>query len=206
MGLMFPNETKAIIECLLFVTKEPLTLKTMAQILEIPEEDVKSLVEDLIKEYNNEPHGINIQEVANGFQMYTRPEFAPYIEKLYRPQNTYGLSKAALETLAIIAYKQPITRSEIEVIRGVKVERAVGTLVEKNLVKEVGRKEGPGRPILYGTTPSFLKYFGLKDLSELPDPEDFVYHAGDIEEIGFEDTGGQELQDELVDAAGEREE
>jgi segregation and condensation protein B len=174
MGLMFSRETKAIIECLLFVSREPLTLKAMSQIIEIPENDIKILINELIGEYNDESHGINIQLVANGYQMYTRPEFAPYIEKLYKPNNSYGLSKAALETLAIVAYKQPITRVEIEVIRGVKAESTIGTLVEKNLIKEIGRKEGPGRPIIYGTTTGFLKYFGLRDLTELPEPEEFV--------------------------------
>ncbi len=171
---MFPKETKAIIECLLFVSREPITLKTMAQILELPEKEVRTLVEELITEYNNEPRGINIQFVAHGYEMYTRPEFAPYIEKLYKPQHSYGLSKAALETLAIVAYKQPVTRAEIEAIRGVRIDSTIGTLVEKNLVQEVGRKEGPGRPVLFGTTQSFLRYFGLKDLSELPDPEEFT--------------------------------
>ncbi len=186
MGLMFPRETKSVIECLLFVSKEPLTLKTMSQIMELPEEEIKTLIEELITEYNNEQRGINIQLVANGYQMYTRPEFAPYIEKLYKPQSTYGLSKAALETLAIIAYKQPITRAEIEAIRGVKVDSSLGTLIEKNLVKEVGRKEGPGRPILFGTTPGFLRYFGLKDLSELPDPEEFAYRHGNADRLDFD--------------------
>ncbi len=182
MGLMFPQETKSVIECLLFVSKEPLTLKQMAQILELPEGDIRVLVEELVAEYNGLYRGVHIQLVANGYQMYTRPEFAPYIEKLYKPQNTYGLSRAALETLAIVAYKQPITRAEIEAIRGVKVDSSIGTLVEKNLVKEVGRKEGPGRPILFGTTTAFLRYFGLSDLSELPDPEEFAARHGALED------------------------
>ncbi len=182
MGMMFPRESKCIIECLLFVSKEPLTLKTLSQIMELPEQDIKILLEELVTEYNTGGRGINIQLVANGYQMYTRPEYASYIEKLYKPQSSYGLSKAALETLAIIAYKQPITRAEIEAIRGVKVDSSLGTLIEKNLVKEVGRKEGPGRPMLFGTTPGFLRYFGLKDLSELPDPEEFVHSHGSSDE------------------------
>ena len=186
MGLMFPKETKSVIECLLFVTKEPLSLKILAQILEMPEGDVSVMVEELIAEYNNTPHGINIQIVANGYQFSTRPEFAPYIEKLYKPQNSYGLSKAALETLAIIAYKQPITRAAVEVIRGVKVDSSIGTLTEKNLVREVGRKDGPGRPMLFGTTPAFLRYFGLKDLSELPDPEEFAARHQRLEQLDLE--------------------
>jgi len=182
LGLMFSQETKAIIECLLFVSREPVSLKTLGQILEMQEADVKVLMEELSEEYNSGLHGINIQVVANGYQMSTRPEFAQYIEKLYKPQNTHGLSKAALETLAIVACKQPVTRAEIEAIRGVKVDSAIGTLVEKNLVKEIGRKEGPGRPMLFGTTPGFLRYFGLKDLNDLPDPEDFARQHGPVEE------------------------
>ena len=172
MTVLFPRETKAAIECLLFVSKEPVSVKNMVQILELNEEDVLFLIEELQCEYQD--RGIQIQEIANGYQMCTRPEFAPYIEQLYKPQTSYGLSRAALETLAIIAYKQPITRAEVEAIRGVKIDSSLGTLVDKNLVREVGRKDGPGRPILFGTTPSFLKYFGLMDLDGLPDPEEFL--------------------------------
>ncbi|WP_418789979.1 SMC-Scp complex subunit ScpB [Phosphitispora sp. TUW77] len=182
MGMMFPRETKAIIECLLFVSKEPLTLKVLALAMNMPENEIKILADELMSEYKNDCRGINIELVAHGYQMCTKPEMAGYIEKLYKPQGTHGLSKAALETLAIVAYKQPITRAEIEAIRGVKVDSAIGTLVEKNLVKEVGRKEGPGRPMLFGTTSSFLRYFGLRDLADLPDPDEFTRcHVG-IEE------------------------
>jgi len=103
MGMMFPSETKSILECLLFVTKEPLSLKTLAHIVDLPEDDIKVMMDELVLEYST-GRGINIQVVANGYQLCTRHEFASYIEKLYKPQNSYGLSKAALETLAIIAY------------------------------------------------------------------------------------------------------
>ncbi|MFZ5640881.1 MAG: SMC-Scp complex subunit ScpB [Bacillota bacterium] len=172
MSVLFPKETKAAIECLLFVSKEPVSKKTLAQILELNPEDILALVKELQQEYRD--RGVQILEIANGYQMCTRPDFAPYIEQLYKPQASYGLSRAALETLAIIAYKQPITRAEVEAIRGVKIDSSLGTLVEKNLVREVGRKDGPGRPMLFGTTPAFLKYFGLMDLDELPDPDEFV--------------------------------
>lgn len=189
MSVMFPRETKAAIECLLFVSKEPVSVKTLAQILEIGAEDVLALVRELQQEYRD--RGIQIQEIALGFQMCTRPEFAPYIEQLYKPQASYGLSRAALETLAIIAYKQPITRAEVEAIRGVKIDSSLGTLVEKNLVREVGRKEGPGRPMLFGTTQSFMKYFGLKDLADLPDPEEFV--ALNVPEDREDNEGKEQL-------------
>lgn len=197
MGMMFPQETKAVIECLLFVSKEPLSVKTLAQVLDMPENDIRPLLDGLIAEYEDSRRGMSIQPVANGYQLCTRPEFAHYIEKLYKPQNTYGLSRAALETLAIVAYKQPITRSEIEVIRGVKVDSSIGTLIEKNLVQEVGRREGPGRPMLFGTTTGFLRYFGLKDLSELPDPEEFASRHGVTKEpdTGMEQTGLNDAAD-----------
>ena len=181
MGLMFSQELKSVIECLLFVSKDPLPLRTIADITELPESDVKILVEELANDYRENRHGLSIQFVANGYQMCTRPEASPYIEKLFKPQTT-GLSKAALETVAIVAYKQPITRAEIEALRGVKIDSSLGTLVEKNLVTEVGRKEGPGRPMLFATTQSFLKYFGLKDISELPDPDQFAFQHGFTEE------------------------
>ncbi len=174
MTVMFPAETKAAIECLLFVAKEPVTLKNISQIVGINEEDARQLVEALVQEYEQPDRGVQITEVAHGFQMATKRQYADYVEKLYKPQSNYGLSKAALETLAIIAYKQPITRAEVEAIRGVKIDSSLGTLLDKNLVREVGRKEGPGRPILFGTTPAFLKYFGLKDVGELPSPQEFL--------------------------------
>jgi segregation and condensation protein B len=174
MSVLFPKETKAAIECLLFVSREPVSIKNLSQILKIGVEDILALVRELQQEYRDQERGIQIQKIAHGFQMSTRPEFALYIEQFYKPQTSYGLSRAALETLAIIAYKQPITRAEVEAIRGVKIDSSLGTLVEKNLVREVGRKDGPGRPMLFGTTPAFLKYFGLNSVEELPAPAEFV--------------------------------
>ncbi|GAW93912.1 SMC-Scp complex subunit ScpB [Calderihabitans maritimus] len=170
---MDSGEAKAVIECLLFVAREPLTLKTIGEIVGMKEKEVRQLLEELMQSYNNGSHGIRLLEVANGYQFCTRPEFASYIEKLYQPQ-IQMLSKAALETLAIIAYKQPITRAEIETIRGVKSDRVISTLLERRLIQEVGRREGPGRPILYGTTDEFLRSFGLKSLEELPNLEELA--------------------------------
>lgn len=164
---MFYDHVKRIIEGLLFVAGEPLTVKKMAEMLELDEENLFLLLEQLRDEYDKAERGIMVIEVAGGYQFATRPEIAPYIEKLYKPQPS-ALSQAALETLAIIAFKQPITRLEIEVIRGVKVDSALHTLLERKLVKEMGRKEGLGRPILYGTTVDFLRQFGLKDIGDLP--------------------------------------
>lgn len=197
MAVLFSKETKAVIEGLLFVAKEPITLKQLSDIIGIPADDVLSLLDELKEDYNNGPRGMQISEIARGFQMFTRPELAPYIEKLYKPNNSHGLSKAALETLAIVAYKQPITRGEVEVIRGVKVDSSLGSLLEKNLVKEVGRKDAVGRPMLFGTTDRFLQYFGLKDITELPDPQEFLSQLvakESMEEaaIGIEQMDGNE--------------
>ncbi|KKM08840.1 hypothetical protein SY88_22330 [Clostridiales bacterium PH28_bin88] len=168
VGVLFADEPRAVIECLLFVANEPLDLGTLSEIAGITKSDARILLQQLEELYNGEGRGIRLVEVAGGFQLITRPEMAPYIEKLYKP-HTAALSHAALETLAIVTYRQPITRAEIEQIRGVKVEGVLTTLMERKLIREVGRKEGPGRPILYGTTKEFLTYFGLKDLKELPD-------------------------------------
>jgi segregation and condensation protein B len=199
---MFPEETKAIIECILFVASEPVPLKTLCEISGIEKEDALQVIDELKQEFESRNRGIRIQEIAKGYQMCTKPQFAEYIERLYKPQSSYGLSKAALETLAIIAYKQPITRGEVEVIRGVKVDSSIGNLVEKNLIREVGRKEGPGRPILFGTSDNFLKYFGLKDISELPDPKDFIIQNIDPNELnellkksGIADSNQEALAD-----------
>jgi len=170
--LLFPNETKAAIESLLFVSNEPLSIKQIKDLVDISEIEAIKVLEEIKEEYDKNYHGFQLLEVVEGFIFATKPEYESYIEQLLKPQLN-NLSHAAVETLAIIAYKQPITRSEIELIRGVKVDKIINTLTEKNLIEELGRKEGPGRPIIYGTTKDFLKYFGLKDLSQLPPIEEF---------------------------------
>jgi segregation and condensation protein B len=169
------TEKKAVIEGLLFVSgSDGIEAKQVAHVLEIDVEEALDLLYDLQSDMEREGRGIRVAEVAGVFQLTTRPEHVPFFEKLaYQPQ-TSTLSQAALEVLAIIAYKQPITRAGVEEIRGVKSERAVNTLIAKQLIKEVGRAEGPGRPILYGTTREFLEYFGLRSLEELPPPPAFV--------------------------------
>lgn len=172
MSTLFPDEAKSIIEALLFVSNEPLTKKTIAEIIERKEDDVLSLLKEIKADCEREGRGFVLMEIAGGFSYATRPKHAEYIEKLVKPRINH-LSQAALETLAIIAYNQPITRSEIEEIRGVQSDSSVHTLVERGLVEELGRKEGPGRPILYGTTATFLKTFGLRSLEELPEFKKF---------------------------------
>lgn len=162
------DRAKAIVECLLFASSEPLAPKTAAEIMGLDEKTTRNLLLELKDFYDSQGRGIQVVEMAGGFQMATRPEYAAYVKELANTPKYAPLSPAALETLAIIAYKQPITKSEIEHIRGVRIEGVLGTLLERGLVRELGRKEAVGRPILYGTTDSFLKYLGLRDLSELP--------------------------------------
>ncbi len=165
--MLFRDMEIAALEALLFVAKEPLSISKIAEILEVTLKNVRELIEVLQERYDSTSSGLVLIELDNSFRLGTKPEMARYIEILYK-QPSQILSNAALEVLSIIAYKQPITRGEIDFIRGVQSERALATLVDKGLVKEIGRKNGPGRPILYGTTEEFLLHFGLKSLNELP--------------------------------------
>lgn len=160
-----------ILECLLFAAgDEGLSLKQICTTMEIGEEEAILLINELQKNYDQDSaRGITVTALAETFQLATKREFADYLARLVESPGTSTLSQAALETLAIIAYKQPITRIEIEEIRGVKTERPIQTLVAKGLIMEVGRAEGTGRAKLYGTTKEFLDYFGLNDLKELPE-------------------------------------
>jgi segregation and condensation protein B len=176
------RDLKAVLEGLLFVAgDEGLTAKQIANVLKLDQEVVRDMVDDLAADFNREKRGLQIVELAGAYQMTTRPEHAPYYAALAESPSSSSLSQAAMETLAIVAYKQPITRGEIEDIRGVKSERALQTLSAKRLIKEVGRAEGVGRPILYGTTEDFLHHFGLRDLKDLP-PADQLVDLKDVEE------------------------
>ena len=166
-SVLFSNQTRSIIEGLLFITNEPLSIETLAELTAIQEDEIIDHLADNKAAFEEEAHGITIIEAANGYMLATKPHVKPYIEKLYKPQMS-TLSSAGLETLAIIAYRQPITRSEIELLRGVKADKILQTLLAKGLIEEQGRKDSPGRPILYGTTKQFLQYFGLNALADLP--------------------------------------
>ncbi|MEJ9232621.1 SMC-Scp complex subunit ScpB [Peribacillus butanolivorans] len=160
---------KGILEALLFAAgDEGLSVKQIASVLEITEYQATDIIESLKEEYISDVRGVQVIEIAGVYQMTTKKEHSDYLKKLVETSSTQGLSQAALETLAIIAYKQPITRAEIDEIRGVKTERPIHTLVTKVLIKEVGRAEGSGRAYLYGTTKEFLDYFGLNSIKELP--------------------------------------
>lgn len=158
----------SIIESLLFVSGEPLKIKDIASILECNMEFVNKLMNEMIKKYEAGDRGIKIININNEYQLVTKKENSTYIQKLLKVNIRQSLSQASLETLAIIAYKQPVTRVQIDEIRGVKSDSAVFNLLEKKLIKESGRMEVPGRPILYSTTDEFLKQFGFEKNSELP--------------------------------------
>lgn len=165
---MFFQHLKGPLEALLFASGDPVPGDRLAQILEVPVGHVESMIAEMQQAMTADERGLTIVAVAGGYQLCTKPQLADTVEKLAETQDN-RLSSAALETLAIIAFKQPITRQEIESIRGVKVDRVVHTLMERQLIKEIGRKDAIGRPILYGTTTEFLKCFGLKTLKDLPD-------------------------------------
>ncbi|HVH96819.1 MAG TPA: SMC-Scp complex subunit ScpB [Bacillus sp. (in: firmicutes)] len=164
------NNLEGIIESLLFAAgDEGLTIKQISEVLEMETIVAVDILSKLVSEYNeNQKRGIMIVQLAETYQLVTKKEYSPFLKKLVESPNNTALSQAALETLAIIAYKQPITRIEIEEIRGVKTDRPLQTLTAKALIKEMGRVEGPGRAYLYGTTKEFLDYFGLRNIKELP--------------------------------------
>ena len=163
----YVEKIRATIESLLFITNEPLTPAQLAELAEMEETDVQDVLNWLIEDYSDASKGIGVIKLGDGYIMAIKQAYLPYVEKLYRPQMN-NLSMAALETLAIVAYKQPVTRGEIELIRGVKADKIIQNLIGKELIEEQGRKDAPGRPILYGTTRRFLQYFNIESLAELP--------------------------------------
>ncbi|MFA6079664.1 MAG: SMC-Scp complex subunit ScpB [Candidatus Omnitrophota bacterium] len=179
------DEIKRIIEALLFVSDKPLSVDTLHDVVKnIEYDEVRTLTEELNADYGTTGRAFRIKEIAGGFQMMTDPIYSQWISAMYkRPADK--LSGPSLETLAIIAYKQPLTRSEIEAIRGVNVDGVLRTLEERMLIKTKGRREAPGRPILYGTTTEFLQHFGLKSLDELPKLKEF--QEGDLDFVKEEE-------------------
>ena len=171
---MEEHELTAVLEAILFVSGEPMSLVDLSEVLEGTEpERIRQALDILRQNYESAGRGLQIVEVAGGYQIATRSDCAPWIRSLEKIKTATRLSRSGLETLAIVAYKQPVTRGEIEAIRGVDSAYVLKTLLERRIVKIAGRREGLGRPILYGTTREFLQYFGLKDLSELPALKEF---------------------------------
>ena len=185
---------KSALESMMFVWGEPLDCKSAADVFNMDKKEIYPLFKELQEEYEQEGRGIVIREINKAFQFVTREENADYIERLCTPVKAKKLSQSALEVLAIIAYKQPVTKGEIEAIRGIKCDRVVDGLQKKELVEEKGRSNAIGRPILYGTTDTFLKNFGfssLKDLPEIDDIEGAISADTDAEEEIDEVEAGQ---------------
>lgn len=165
---MEDREKKALLEALLFLSGEPVILSSLKTVSGLDEAEIKKLMGEISADYRDRDGGILIAEIATGYQMITNPQYAAWIRKFDNSTVSNKLSAAALETLAIIAYKQPLIKAEVEQIRGANSDGVVKNLLDRRLIKIVGKKEAPGKPMLYGTTKEFLQYFGLKDITELP--------------------------------------
>lgn len=173
--LLETDETKQIVENLLFITDRPLKPSRIAEVVETANaKRVTEIIQQLAKEYEDTGRSIRILEIGGGYQMCTKPEYGRWVRRLYNEKMTTRLSNAALETLAIIAYKQPVTRAEMEMIRGVDVAAPLERLLERGLVRVLGKRDTIGRPMVYGTTDEFLRLFGLNKISELPDLQVFA--------------------------------
>ncbi|MGD0281052.1 MAG: SMC-Scp complex subunit ScpB [Dissulfurispiraceae bacterium] len=165
---------KAVLEALLFVAGEPVTISSLVKATELSEYEIKRLLDELSSDYKSRNSGILIVGIAEGYQMVTDPDHAIWIKRFKHINQANKLSQPALETLAIIAYKQPVTKLEVDQLRSVNSDGAIKSLLDKHFIKIIGKKETPGRPFLYGTTKEFLQYFGLQGLNELPPISDFL--------------------------------
>lgn len=192
------NHRKGALEALLFTSSDPVSAVTLAQILDLKPGEVEALLAELSAEYSDKERGIQLREVAGGWRMFSHPAYHEHIEEYVRSWDTHKLSQAALEALAVVAYHQPVTREGVKAVRGVNSDGVISSLVEKGLVREVGREKTLGQAILYGTTQVFLEKFGLRSIAELPPLEDF---APDEESKRFirERLSGKPVQGYLAD-------
>lgn len=165
---MDAKEAKRRVEALLFSSDEPLSIERLKACSGVPARYVREAISALAMEYDEQERAFQLEEVAGGFQLYTRKEYSDVVAKLYKGKRTSRLSRPALETLAIIAFRQPVTKAVIESVRGVNVDGVVSTLLERDLIQVVGKAKGMGGPLLYGITKEFLRYFHLKSMDELP--------------------------------------
>lgn len=191
-------DIKAVLESLLFVNEKPIEMKELVSILGRDKGEIEQVLAGLAADYEQRSSGICIVKVAGGYQMCSSPDNEEWIRKMYQEKNKCRLSRAALETLAIIAYKQPITRPEIEAIRGVSSDGVSRHLLQIGIIKEAGRKEVPGRPFLYITTRKFLEYFGLNSLNDLPGLEEFSGFGNEPLTGGGEKREREEEQGGLI--------
>ncbi len=190
------DDLKNIIESLLFVADEPLTIERLKQIISGSEaKELRAALEELTVDYETRLGGFYLNQVAGGYQIRTRPEYMEWIKRLLQPK-PQRLSKAALETLAIIAYKQPVIRSDIEQLRGVDCGGVLRVLLERKFIRVLGRKEIPGRPLIYATTKRFLEVFGLKNLKDLPTPKEIEEFGSTLSEETSETAGDNQLETE----------
>ena len=182
------------IEALIFVSSKPVKEEEISDCLnemfgtEVPENDIRDSIQKLIEKYNQEEYAFQIEKIAGGYQFMTKPAYQSSIGILLKQQSKKRLSNSALETLAIIAYKQPITKTQLEQIRGVNCDYSTQKLLEKELIEIKGKAETPGRPLLFGTSVKFMEYFGINDLNELPTPKDFPQDENKIGEEGPDDN------------------
>ncbi|MGB2698226.1 MAG: SMC-Scp complex subunit ScpB [Candidatus Zixiibacteriota bacterium] len=182
------NNYKSIVEAMLFASDSPLSLTKIGSVLkDLKLKEIREIIDELNRGYKENEHGFAIREVAAGYQMYTLPEYTFWVNQVLDHNKKQKLSQASLETLAIVAYKQPLIRMEIEHIRGVNCEGVLHTLLERNLITVVGREKRAGRPLLYGTTKEFLFHFGLKNLEDLP-------QVGELEAISAQQKKGEDLE------------
>ena len=188
------DDLKNIVESLLFVAEEPLAIEQIKQVLSLPDTKmIRQSLNELMADYEERRGAFTLHEVAGGYQFRSRPDYVPWIRRLLQPKPS-RLSKAALETLAIIAYKQPMIRSDVEHLRGVDCGGVLRMLLERKLIRVLGRKEIPGRPLIYATTKQFLQVFDLKNLKDLPSPKE-------IEALGIETMDADDPVDDTLDAA-----
>jgi segregation and condensation protein B len=187
------DESMRSLEAVLFVADEPVPSASLAQVVEADRSTVDRLLEEMASEYESAGSGLALRKVAGGWRLYTHPDTAPAVERFVLSSRHSRLTKAALETLAIVAYKQPVTRHQVSAIRGVNTEGVLKALVDRGLLSEVGTGEGPGSPILYGTTPEFLERLGLDSVAELPSLAPL---------LGSEDDGGHGREDHEETAEG----
>lgn len=187
-----------IIEAILFVAGEPVLLKDIQRNLDVSELEAVQAVDELERHLSEQRRGIVLKRFGGHIQLATRAEYAPYVEKMLQPVQKQSLSHAALETLAVVAYRQPVTRLDVEMVRGVKCDYSIQSLVNKNLIQEVGRKDTVGHPILYGTTDQFLSHFGLSAIEDLPEPifMNASEEKGEEASLGEEKTEGISMPEE----------
>lgn len=194
---------RAAIEAMLFVSERPLTVEQIRKVLGLGAEDVKVVIEALRSEYETPEKGIRICEIAGGFQMVTAREINPFLKKLYKKEQPERLSKQALETLAIIAYKQPVTKLEIESLRNVNIDGVIKSLLDRQLIRIAGRKKAPGRPKVYATTREFLECFGLKSLEDLPKMDTLELPKTEEGEVALNVKERKGVKDEISQPAQE---